>query len=187
VPRPKLDRRKLAIIAVTLAPLAIMVASVAFMKAHVHSIKREEDLILWSLIYVGFCFSFALGLHFRQPPIDPASRSGIFARRNRPRHRLRDLVVYIALISPCFALIAEQTREHRIDRIAWYTEQEEKNLARALEDERLAAEWRERVTRGGDQAASRSWAAIAKIHEEAAALWRSQAARDRDERKKFER
>jgi hypothetical protein len=70
--------------------------------------------------------------------------------------------------------------------IAWHTEQEQLNLARARDDAKTAMEFRQKEARGEKQEGQKSWGEKAKLLEYSATFWRGQAAWDAAQRKPYE-
>jgi len=197
---PKFDGRTLAVAAFTLAPLAIAVGAGVTLRFYFGQATRG---LYWTevfLLYMGLLQSLIIGLYFRQPLIDPHSRWGILGRRERPRPRLWLILVYIALCAPIFSLMAQEKRVHTRDRaafkatirafqaeqIAFHTETERNELAAANEQERLAAQCRDKAARGEPSNGTRTWTDQAKFHADLAAWWRTAASRSSRMKKQME-
>jgi hypothetical protein len=197
---PKFSRRQLAIAAITVAPFAIMAGMVLAMRIQFKLGKGRLDGGELFLIYMGFFISLNIGRSLRYPLINPCSRWGILGPRKLPRPKLWNLVLDIALISPLLGFQAQQMREHRLQReawdaqqraytdkqIAWHTEQEQQDLARAQDDARIALEFRQKEARGDKQEGQKSWGEKAKILEYSATFSREQAAWHAAQRKTYE-
>jgi hypothetical protein len=199
---PKLSGRIVAIVALTAAPSVFLLGSILGMRAYFGGATRQRSLSLleMSLIYLGFLISLQIGLHFRRPPIDPESRWGIFAKRERMRPRLWIFMVIVALCAPLLALQTQGMREHtrefevlkarqralQAETAFMLTEQERKGLARAQEHEQKATECRAKHAQGDKFEEARYWADRAQEHENNAAWWRGQASWASNMRKRME-
>jgi hypothetical protein len=197
---PKFSRRQLAIAAITVIPFAIMASSVFATRIYWNLGTKRLNGGELSMLYMSFLLSVNFAQNFKYPLIDPSSRLGIFGPRKRPRPKLWGLLLYIALISPMFAFHAQMMREHRLQReawdaeqrayadkqIAWHTEQEQQDLARAQDNARTALEYRQKEARGEKQEGQRSWGERAKQFEDFATFWRSEAAANAALRKTYE-
>jgi hypothetical protein len=194
------SRRNLAMVALTLAPLAFM-SFVAFsLRVCLGAGPRSTYWSYMSLIYLGFLGSLRAGLYFRRPLVDPKPQQGIFGGRQRPRPRLWMLLVTIALGAPMFAFWAQERRESYrqyrafqalmrefdAERIAHFTKMEREILAAALKSEQIAAEYRAKDARGEPRKGERNWADMAKSYEGQAAVWRGRATVNSNLRKQVE-
>ena len=198
---PKINRRQLAMVSVTAAPAVFLLVCFLIAKWRENPGYLRLDTSDLLVLYLGLFPSIMLGLGFTRPLINPTSRRGIFGGRKRPPIRLWMILVYVAAIAPCFALLSQSRREDRRrseawlatmkafddKQIAWFTKSENEDLARALESDRLAAECHEKAARGQVSERGRSWADRAADHERTAAFWRTQAAWYAGMRKEFDR
>jgi hypothetical protein len=199
---PKLSGRIVAVVALTAAPSVFVLGSILGMRAYFGGATRQRSLSLleMSLIYIGFLISLQLGLRFRRPPIDPVSRWGIFAKRERTRPRLWMFMVKLALCAPVLALLTQGMREHtrefevlkaeqranQADSAFMLTELERNGRARAREHEQKATECRAKHARDDKFEGARYWADRAQEHENNAAWWREQASWASNIRKRME-
>jgi hypothetical protein len=197
---PKFSRRQLVIAAITVIPFAIMASSVFAARVYWNLGTKRLNGSELSVLYASFLLSVNFAQNLRYPLINPSSRLGIFGPRKRPRPKLRGLLLYIVLISPMFAFYAQMMREHRLQReawaatqrafadkqIAWHTEHEQLNLARAQDNARTALEYRQKEARGEKQQGQKSWGERAKQFEDFATFWRGEAAANAAQRKTYE-